>query len=76
MRITLSDGVPEACMAILGPQRRTRDGETEGTDLLAIPPRRGEVRDLCVISVLATLENGLVDLYLKAVAHGGGPGGG
>ena len=44
MRITLSDGVPEACMAILGPERRTRDGETEGTDLLAAPRRRGEVR--------------------------------
>jgi hypothetical protein len=28
------DGVPEACMAILGPERRTRDGKTEGTDLL------------------------------------------
>jgi hypothetical protein len=38
------DGVPEACMAILGPERRTRDGETEGTDLLAVPRRRGEVR--------------------------------
>jgi hypothetical protein len=44
MRITLSDGVPEAWMAILGPGRRTRDGETEGTDLLAVPRRRGEVR--------------------------------
>jgi hypothetical protein len=38
------DGVPEACMAILDPERRTRDGETEGTDLLAVPRRRGEVR--------------------------------
>ena len=38
------DEVPEACMAILGPERRTRDGETEGTDLLAVPRRRGEVR--------------------------------
>ena len=38
------DGVTEACMAILGPERRTRDGETEGTDLLAVPRRRGEVR--------------------------------
>lgn len=37
-------GVPEACMVILGPERRTRDGETEGTDLLAVPRRRGEVR--------------------------------
>ena len=44
MRITLGDGAPEACMAILGPERRTRDGETEGTDLLAVPRRRGEVR--------------------------------
>jgi hypothetical protein len=44
MRITLSDGVPDACMAILGPERRTWDGETEGTDLLAGPRRRGEVR--------------------------------
>ena len=38
------DGVPEACMAILGPGRCARDGETEGTDLLAVPRRRGEVR--------------------------------
>lgn len=38
------DGVPEACMAILGPERRTRDDETEGTDFLAVPRRRGEVR--------------------------------
>ena len=38
------DGVPEACMATLGPERRTRDGETEGTDLLAVPHHRGEVR--------------------------------
>jgi hypothetical protein len=38
------DGAPEACMATLGPERRTRDGETEGTDLLAVPRRRGEVR--------------------------------
>ena len=38
------DEVPEACMAILGPERRTRDGETEGTDLLAVPRRRGQVR--------------------------------
>ena len=45
MRITLSDGAPETCMAILlGPEGRTRDGETEGTDLLAFPRRRGEVR--------------------------------
>ena len=44
MRITLSDGVPEACMAILGPERPTRDGETGATDLLAVPRRRGEVR--------------------------------
>ena len=44
MRITLSDGVPDACMAILGPEWRTRDGETEGTDLLTVPRRRGEVR--------------------------------
>jgi hypothetical protein len=44
MRTTLSDGVPEACMAILGPERRTREGETEGTDLLAVPYCRGEVR--------------------------------
>ena len=40
MRMTLSDGVPEACMAILGPERRTRDSETECTDLLAVPRRR------------------------------------
>jgi hypothetical protein len=38
------DGVPETCMATLGPERRTRDGETEGTDLLAVPRRWGEVR--------------------------------
>lgn len=38
------DGVPGACMAILGPERRTRDRETEGTDLLAVPRRRGQVR--------------------------------
>ena len=44
MRMTLRDGVPEACMAILGPERRTRDGETEGTDLLALPRRWGKVR--------------------------------
>ena len=44
MRISLSDGVPEACMAMLGPERRTRDGEIEGTELLAVPRRRGEVR--------------------------------
>ncbi len=44
MRITLSDGVPEACMAILGPEWRSRDGATEGTDLLAVPRRLGEVR--------------------------------
>ena len=44
MRITLSNGVPEACMAILGPERRTRDGETEDTDLLAVTRRLGEVR--------------------------------
>ena len=44
MRTTLGDGVLEACMAILGPERRTRDGETEGTDLLAGRRRRGEVR--------------------------------
>ena len=43
MRITLSDGVHETCMAILGPERRTGDGEAEGTDLLAIPRRRGQV---------------------------------
>jgi hypothetical protein len=44
MRITLSDGAPETCMAILGPEKRIRDGETEGTDLLAVPRRRGEMR--------------------------------
>jgi hypothetical protein len=38
------DGVPEACMVVLGPERRTRDGETEGTDFLAFSHRRGEVR--------------------------------
>jgi hypothetical protein len=43
MWISLRDGVPEACMAILGPERRTRDGETEDTDLLAVPRRREEV---------------------------------
>ena len=41
MRITLSDGVPETCVAILGPERRTRDSEAEGTALLAVPHRRG-----------------------------------
>ena len=40
MRMTLSDGVPEACMAILGPKRHTRDGETEGTYLLSVPCRQ------------------------------------
>ena len=44
MRITLSDGVPEACMAILGPERRTRDGETKSTALLGVLSCRGEVR--------------------------------
>jgi hypothetical protein len=39
-----NDGVPETCMAIVGPERRTRDGETEGTDLLAVPRRRGKLR--------------------------------
>jgi hypothetical protein len=43
-RWCVSSWRPEACMAILGPERHTRDGETEGTDLLAVPPRRGEVR--------------------------------
>jgi len=38
------DGWLEACMTILGPERRMREGETEGTDLLAVPRRRGEVR--------------------------------
>jgi hypothetical protein len=37
------NGVPEARKAILDPERRTRDGETEGTDLLAVPRRRGQV---------------------------------
>ena len=45
MRTTLSAGAPRACMPILGPERRTRDSETEGTDLLAVPRRRGEVRE-------------------------------
>jgi hypothetical protein len=31
-------------MATLSPERRTGDGETEGTDLLAVPRRRGQVR--------------------------------
>ena len=34
------DGWPGACMAILCPERRTRDSETECTDLLAVPRRR------------------------------------
>ena len=38
------DGVPEARMAILNPERRTRDGEIEVTDLLAVPRRWGKVR--------------------------------
>ncbi|HEX2180842.1 MAG TPA: hypothetical protein VHH10_01055 [Rubrobacteraceae bacterium] len=38
-------GAPEARMAILGPERGARDGETEGTDLIAVPRRRGEVRE-------------------------------
>ena len=38
------DGVPEACMAILDPERRTRDGQIEVTDLLAVPRRWGKVR--------------------------------
>jgi hypothetical protein len=51
------------------PQRvASRNGRLRG--------RLGHSSDLCVISVLTTLENELVDLYLKAVAHGGGPGGG
>ena len=40
----LSDAAPEACMAILGPERRTTNGETEGADLLAVPRRLREVR--------------------------------
>jgi hypothetical protein len=43
--LSLGDnGVPEDCMAIPGPERRTRGGETEGTDLLAVPRRLGEMR--------------------------------
>ena len=37
-------GVPGACMAILNPERRTRNAEAEGTDLPAVSRRRGEVR--------------------------------
>jgi hypothetical protein len=43
MRITSRDGVLEAYMAILGPEKCTWDGETEGAYLLAVPGRRGEV---------------------------------
>ena len=43
MRITSRDGVLEACMAILGPEKRTWDGEIEGAYLQAVPRRRGEV---------------------------------
>ena len=38
------DGVPEACMAILNPERRTSDGQIEVTGLLAVPRRWGKVR--------------------------------
>jgi hypothetical protein len=38
------EGVPEASVAMQGPERRTGDGEAEGTDLLAVPHRPGKVR--------------------------------
>jgi hypothetical protein len=44
MRMTLRDGILEACKAILGLERCTRDGEIEGNDLLAVLSCRGEVR--------------------------------
>ena len=44
MRMTLRDGMPEACKAILGSEGCTRDGEIEGNDLLAVLRCRGEVR--------------------------------
>ena len=44
MRITLSEVMPEDCTAILNPERCTRDGETEVTNLPAVPRRRGDVR--------------------------------
>jgi hypothetical protein len=43
MRMTLRDGMPEACKATLAPKRCTKDGEIEGTDLLAALRCRGEV---------------------------------
>ena len=44
MRMTLRDGIPDACKAILGPEGCTRDGEIEGKELLAVLRCRGEVR--------------------------------
>jgi hypothetical protein len=38
------EGVPEASVDMQGPERRTGDGEAEGTDLLAVPGRPGKVR--------------------------------
>jgi hypothetical protein len=38
------DGVPEACMAVLDPERRTRDSETESTDPSGIERRWGVAR--------------------------------
>ena len=44
MRITLRDVMSEACKATLALGRCTKDGETEGTELLAVLRCRGEVR--------------------------------
>ncbi len=44
MRMTLRDGMPQACKAALGLERCTKDGEIEGTHLRAILRCRGEVR--------------------------------
>lgn len=43
MRMTLRDGMPETCKATLALERRTKDGEIEGTDLLAVLRCREEV---------------------------------
>lgn len=44
MRMTLRDGMPEACKAALGLERYTKDGEIENDDLLIVLACRGEVR--------------------------------
>jgi hypothetical protein len=44
MRLTLRHRTPEACKVTLSLEGCTRDGETEGNDLLAVLRCRGEVR--------------------------------